>query len=866
MSGYQHEGVEPASRASRAQLAAPAVQPSSQSYPLSRSGVLGLQRAVGNRCTRQVLAVQRDGWTGVDPRSPNFARQVVPGENGAGGVLRIPIEGISAGHATSDAGVRTNRLTRRDQRTGRDVSVPAVPVRDVTPETPGTGTAGRAIVLVPQALPAGLAEVEILFHLHGHNIGYRGRGPHGQGAPRDTERDRIEQQLSASRRPMIAILPQGGFASDFGRSGHAVNVGTYIDQVFALIPPSAWPPGPVPRRGDVVLSGHSGAGEPLSTMLRAGPAMLPVRIEGLFLFDAINDDRVEGEYGAVRDWLHRQFLRDLRQLRTELQPVEWLQQRAFRFRGVYTGGGYERRYRALADEIQGWLNLAADRRQLGGRGSALFRAMRDNYRIVPAGQVDHEHMLGGRTDRATGARRDENLGAALSQLPVAQRSSEPLPSATRSELEGRLGHPFGHVRVHPDSPEADRAGAEAYTRGADIVFAPGAYAPGTAAGDRLLTHELVHVAQHAGTAGTESDALSDPEGLAEAEARRAETGDHVVITPAPRLVHRRPRELVSLTFLGRPVQGGVNPGLRNRLAAVERHLRAVFAALPPALRTDPETGQLVSTFEQWGGVTTVRGWRPSRSLHLSKHQSGSAVDVNYDRQPYIATRGPGERGGTVYGGEAAGAALQRERRSATEVYDRAMAFRYPSGLTADVGELHRGETTGQAYDRFRMTSDALRDYFRFAFVVPPGGAPDVNRRPIRNIEIASESTLLASIPEGERRPQAEAEALLAERMSGFFWQFVHPDWPFDVHGTYIRMLRDYEHVRIPMVKNDPVARPQLTRSPVNGFLHMRRELVEAMRDVGHLRWGAVDFGQEFNGDVHHFDLRDHGGVVPDGTP
>jgi hypothetical protein len=62
----------------------------------------------------------------------------------------------------------------------------------------------------------------------------------------------------------------------------------------------------------------------------------------------------------------------------------------------------------------------------------------------------------------------------------------------------RLGHDFARVRVHTN----ERAGrsalalnAAAYTVANDVVFAPGRYAPDTVEGDRLLTHELVHVVQ-----------------------------------------------------------------------------------------------------------------------------------------------------------------------------------------------------------------------------------------------------------------------------------------------------------------------------------------------------------------------------------
>jgi hypothetical protein len=75
-----------------------------------------------------------------------------------------------------------------------------------------------------------------------------------------------------------------------------------------------------------------------------------------------------------------------------------------------------------------------------------------------------------------------------------------------------------------------------------------------------------------------------------------------------------------------------------------------------------------------------------------------------------------------------------------------------------------------------------------------------------------------------------------------------------------------EHARIPWVKGNPEARPPVTRNPTRGFLHMIEDVVVALCDVGRLRWGAVDFGPASSGDMHHFDLGDHGGFTPDGTP
>ena len=49
---------------------------------------------------------------------------------------------------------------------------------------------------------------------------------------------------------------------------------------------------------------------------------------------------------------------------------------------------------------------------------------------------------------------------------------------------------------------------------------------------------------------------------------------------------------------------------------------------------------------------------------------------------------------------------------------------------------------------------------------------------------------------------------------------------------------------------------------MHGFIHHRKALVEAMVEVGKLRWGACDFGIGVDGDTHHFDLNSHAGYEP----
>lgn len=100
---------------------------------------------------------------------------------------------------------------------------------------------------------------------------------------------------------------------------------------------------------------------------------------------------------------------------------------------------------------------------------------------------------------AGGAVAPPSVGAAL------DGPGRALDPAARRFFEGRFQRSFGAVRLH-DGADAHRAageiGARAFTLGADIGFARGAYAPDTPAGAALLAHELVHVAQQDGERAT----------------------------------------------------------------------------------------------------------------------------------------------------------------------------------------------------------------------------------------------------------------------------------------------------------------------------------------------------------------------------
>jgi hypothetical protein len=88
--------------------------------------------------------------------------------------------------------------------------------------------------------------------------------------------------------------------------------------------------------------------------------------------------------------------------------------------------------------------------------------------------------------------------------PVPGSAGQPLASDVQSFFSAAFGHDFSHVRIHADAPAAAAAralGANAYTVGAHIAFAPGLYQPTNPAGMRLLAHELAHVVQQRGGGG-----------------------------------------------------------------------------------------------------------------------------------------------------------------------------------------------------------------------------------------------------------------------------------------------------------------------------------------------------------------------------
>jgi hypothetical protein len=165
---------------------------------------------------------------------------------------------------------------------------------------------------------------------------------------------------------------------------------------------------------------------------------------------------------------------------------------------------------------------------------------------------------------------------------VVQRldAGEPLDTATRGHMEQQLGADFSQVRVHTTpmaEREAERLQARAFTVGHDIAFAPGAYQPDSAEGQRLLAHELAHVLQQQrGVARQVMRTDDTPAASAAAPAPAAASAAPPAAGPAPAAGGAAPREA------GEPALGDITlpqlklPSLKYTESDDNRHRHAAY--------------------------------------------------------------------------------------------------------------------------------------------------------------------------------------------------------------------------------------------------------------------------------------------------
>ncbi|WP_372728446.1 DUF4157 domain-containing protein [Nocardioides sp.] len=243
----------------------------------------------------------------------------------------------------------------------------------------------------------------------------------------------------------------------------------------------------------------------------------------------------------------------------------------------------------------------------------------------------------------------------LGALQRRRGAGKELPDEVAGRFGEQLGVSLAGVRVHADSEAGEIARsvqATAFTHGSDVYFSPGSYDPGTSSGQRLLAHELAHVAQqdHAPTTGSGITVgrADDP-----AEAAADRVADHVVGA-----LQRRAAEPAGPgpgPAVGSP--GPTGPIRREVGTAKEDFTRAIEGA-PPASKAEAATRmkalrvQLAAlTTEQRTAISTDRAIMDKARAFVGDHEYMSLVTA-----VGMAHRAPagGAAGGAGGAGGAAG--------------------------------------------------------------------------------------------------------------------------------------------------------------------------------------------------------------------
>ena len=265
---------------------------------------------------------------------------------------------------------------------------------------------GRAIALLPPTVRPDLP-VDVLFHLHG-NTEHAGRDYAGwrqhkdTGAVRDVERDRIAQQIEATKSSqLVGILPMGMNQSQFGAISPDAYIGDAFDRLAEL---GAWKAAPKTFR--VVLSAHSGGGFTVEKMMRGHKGFqLPQNLGMIILFEANNSlkNLKKGEQQAFTAWAIGQLnahLSVLTSSRSDAEKRAYLGQ-ATRLRAFFDprkGHSYGAIYRPLRTAVDDWFSTNGSK--LGG----YLAETRSLIEIVEQ-SVGHERQM------------QSGLGSALTALP-----------------------------------------------------------------------------------------------------------------------------------------------------------------------------------------------------------------------------------------------------------------------------------------------------------------------------------------------------------------------------------------------------------------------------------------------------------------
>jgi hypothetical protein len=177
---------------------------------------------------------------------------------------------------------------------------------------------------------------------------------------------------------------------------------------------------------------------------------------------------------------------------------------------------------------------------------------------------------------------DTELMAHESAHVLQQAGAPPLeqlpPSGLGSRLSAAYGRDLSGARFHLDSPLPRSLGKDAVTVGDHVSFAPGSYRPGIHSGDRLIAHELAHVAQQRGGTGGGEATPPTVASLAAAEGEATFAADTALAGGAVGQLSAVP---------GQPAQGGV---LDDALGGIAAGASAAYKAGADVASAAYETG------------------------------------------------------------------------------------------------------------------------------------------------------------------------------------------------------------------------------------------------------------------------------------
>jgi hypothetical protein len=165
------------------------------------------------------------------------------------------------------------------------------------------------------------------------------------------------------------------------------------------------------------------------------------------------------------------------------------------------------------EELQARHDPSLAQRQAGPEEEEELQAKHDPVLAQREAAPEEEEELQAKHDPLQRAPEVGMAGGAVSdglagRIDAARGGGSPLDSSTRSTMEDALGTSLDGVRVHvgQESDELNHSiTAKAFTTGNDVFVRSDQWAPGSSDTQRLMAHELTHVAQQrSGVGGGES--------------------------------------------------------------------------------------------------------------------------------------------------------------------------------------------------------------------------------------------------------------------------------------------------------------------------------------------------------------------------